>query len=76
MASGPIDTGGVRRDAVGEILYEFRRDGAFVRVAAIDAATNTEVIVVGSVDAGDAVLRGIARRKLAYVLAKRTRPAG
>jgi hypothetical protein len=57
-----------------DVLFEHRRIGAVVRVAAIDAATNTEVVVSGPADAGDAVLETMARRKLAYVLARRGTP--
>lgn len=57
-----------------EVLFEYRRIGAVVRVAAIDAATNTEVVVTGPADAGDAVLEAMARRKLAFVLSRRGTP--
>jgi Domain of unknown function (DUF6898) len=74
-------TGSQRRPGAGEdgaldeVLYEFRREGAAVRVSAIDPETNTEVIIIGSPDAGKAALCALARRKLQYVLAKRSRPA-
>ncbi|MCP5367388.1 MAG: hypothetical protein H6907_13815 [Hyphomicrobiales bacterium] len=53
-----------------EVLYEFRPSGAYVRVAAIDPHSNTEVTVVGDPRQGEAVLKRIALRKLIYVLAK------
>jgi hypothetical protein len=49
-------------------LFEFRRVGRYVRVAAVDPATNTEVVVVGAADGGEALLRQTALRKLLLVL--------
>lgn len=54
-----------------EVLFECRRIGALIRIAAIDPATNTEVVVAGPAHAGEAVLKAMARRKLASVLARR-----
>lgn len=51
-----------------EVLFEFRRVGRYVRVAAVDPATNTEVVVVGAADGGEALLRQTALRKLLLVL--------
>lgn len=53
-----------------EVLYEFRRVGGQVRVAAIDPVTATEVTVAGPAGAGTEMLQRIAARKLAYVIAK------
>ncbi len=53
-----------------EVLYEFRPMGRFVKVCAIDARTGMEVTMVGDSRYGDAILKRIARRKLAYVIAK------
>ena len=57
--------------ALGDALFEFRRIGPSVRVAAIDPNTNTEVVVVGAAAAGDAALMRLALRKLNTVLARR-----
>ncbi len=56
-----------------EIIVEFRRVGPAVKVSAIDAATGTEVSIVGDPAAGEAVLKRLARRKLDYVLKRRAR---
>lgn len=53
-----------------EVLYEFRPMGRFVKVCAIDANTGMEITMVGDSRYGDAILKRIARRKLAYVIAK------
>jgi hypothetical protein len=64
---------GARMDEaeLGEILFEFHRIGAVVRVSAIHVATETEVILVGPAAAGQHGLRQAAIRKLIYVLGKR-----
>jgi len=54
----------------GEVIIEFRHNGAYVKVSAIDVATGTEVSIVGDPAAGEAALRRLALRKLDYVLAK------
>lgn len=54
----------------GEVLFEFRRIGAYVKVSAIDPATNTEASIVGDASASEAYLRQTALRKLQYVLAR------
>ena len=56
-----------------EILYEFRPWGRTVRVAAIDPVSGTEVVIVGDPTRGEAVLKDIAARKLAYVIDKKRR---
>jgi hypothetical protein len=53
---------------LGEVLFEFRRIGASVKVSAIHAATGTEISLVGAASAGEYVLKAAALRKLAYVL--------
>ncbi len=76
MAGGPGSGGrrgrGVPDDAA---ILEFSRIGATVRVAALDPATLTEVVIQGPAAAGEAALRGAALRKLAYVLERRRRAA-
>ena len=56
-----------------EILFEFRRVVRAIRVAAIDPVTRIEVIMVGAPGYGEEALKRLAARKLAYVIAKRTR---
>ena len=58
-------------DHLGEVIYEFIPMGRYVRVAAVDPATLTEVSIVGDPAVGESQLKRQARRKLAYVLAKK-----
>jgi hypothetical protein len=51
-------------DPTGGVYFEFTPVGATVRVAAIDAATGTEVVVIGPANAADADLRRLALQKL------------
>lgn len=53
-----------------DVLFEFRRIGAYVKVSAIDPVTGTEVCIVGGATMGEAQLKLVALRKLDYVLAK------
>ena len=53
-----------------EVIFEFRRIGEFVKVSAVDTATNTEVSITGSPRMSQAVLKQAALRKLRYVIAK------
>ena len=57
--------------AGGQVIIEFYRVGAYVKVSAIDPVTYTEVSIVGAPDAGEAALTRAAVRKLEYVLRKR-----
>lgn len=54
-----------------EILFEFRRIGAAVKVTATDTETLTEVTLQGPATAGEEALRRAAVAKLNYVLSKR-----
>lgn len=54
-----------------DVLLEFQRVGAYVRVSAIDPATNTEVVVQGPAGHADELLRRTAVAKLNYVLRKK-----
>jgi hypothetical protein len=54
-----------------EVLLEFHRIGAVVKVSAVDPATLTEVSISGPASAGEAALRQVALRKLRYVLERR-----
>jgi hypothetical protein len=61
---------GTDRFFAREVLFEFRRVGAYIKVSAIDVATGTEVSIVGGATMGEAQLKLTALRKLEYVLAK------
>lgn len=54
-----------------EVLFEFRRVGAYLKVSAIDAQTGTEVSIVGNPGAGEAMLKRTALQKLQFVLARK-----
>jgi hypothetical protein len=58
----------------GDIIIEFYRVGAFVKVSAIDTTTLTEVSIVGPPDAGEEALQRAAVRKLEYILERRAKP--
>ena len=47
-----------------EVYFEFTPSGRTVKVAAIDAATGTEVIVIGPASAAQADLQRLALQKL------------
>ncbi len=66
MVSGGEKTGGTAR----EILFEFRPLGSQVRVAAIDAQTGTEVIVIAPISASQLNMQRVATAKLERKLAK------
>ncbi len=57
----------------GEVIIEFRRIGASIKVSAIDSRTLTEVSIVGPASAGEEELKRNVLRKLEYVLAKQGR---
>lgn len=59
---------------LGEILFEFRVIGKFVRVSAIDTRSNTEVSMVGDPQVGQEYLKRTAVKKLRYVIAKNMPP--
>jgi len=56
------------------VLLEFHHVGDYVRVAAIDPVTNTEVSVVGSPQVTQEDLTRLAVRKLNYVLKRNQKP--
>jgi hypothetical protein len=58
-----------------EILYEYRRIGASVKVTAIDPKTGREVSIVGPASAGERALADAAAKKLRYVLARPAQPS-
>jgi hypothetical protein len=53
-----------------EVIFEFIRVGAAIKVSAVDPATGTEASIVGDPASGEAALKRLARQKLEYVLAK------
>ena len=53
-----------------EILFEFQRVGAYVKVMAIDAATGVEISIVGAAGSSELILKRTAASKLLYVLRK------
>jgi hypothetical protein len=55
-----------------EVLFEYRRIGASVKVTAIDPKTGREVSIVGPASAGERALAETAAKKLRYVLSRTT----
>ncbi len=55
---------------LNEVLIEFRPLGKYVRVAAIDPISGTEVTMVGDARQSEEVLKRNAARKLLYVMKK------
>lgn len=53
-----------------EVIFEFLRLGASVKVTAVDVATGIEASIVGAPNAGEVALRRLAKQKLDYVLAR------
>ena len=58
---------------LAEVLFEFRRVGNSLRVAALDPLSNTEVTIVASARCGEYAMKRIALRKLVHVLDQRVR---
>lgn len=54
----------------GEVLFEFRQLGHQMRVAAIDAATNIEVVVIAPLSATPLQMQTLALAKLRRRLAE------
>ncbi len=61
------------KDKLGDddVIIEFRRIGASVKVSAMEPTTLTEVSIVGPTTASDEELTRIVLQKLDYVLAKK-----
>jgi hypothetical protein len=57
--------------SLGEVIFEFRRIGAAVKVSAVHVASDTEICLVAPSNAGPEALKMAALNKLAYVLARR-----
>jgi hypothetical protein len=54
-----------------EVIFEFIRLGAVVKVTAVDAATGAEAAIVGDPAAGETALKRLARQKLEYVMGRK-----
>ncbi len=59
----------------GEVIIEFYRVGAFVKVSAVDTATLTEVSIVGDPACGEEALKRAVLQKLEYVLERQRKAA-
>lgn len=60
-----------RMERPGEVIVEFVRVGACLKVSAVDPRTLTEVSIVGDPEAGEEALTRAAVAKLRYVLERR-----
>ncbi|MFP6731077.1 MAG: hypothetical protein VCD50_13060 [Alphaproteobacteria bacterium] len=56
-----------------DIIIEYHRIGASVKVSAFDPETLTEVSIVGPASAGEETLKRNVLRKLEFMLAKQKR---
>ena len=56
---------------IGEVLFEYVTHGNYVKVIAVDTATNTEISMVGDRRARKATLQQAAIQKLRYVIRKK-----
>lgn len=54
-----------------EIIFEFLRIGAALKVTAVDVTSGIEVAMIGDPAASDATLKRLAARKLDFVLNRR-----
>ena len=54
----------------GEVILEFVRVGALIRVSAMEPKSLTEVVIYGPASAGEAALRRTVLCKLDYMLAR------
>ena len=59
-----------KRIYLPEVLFEMRRVGRSVRIAAIDPITGTEAILVAPARLSVNDMKRVAARKLVYVMAK------
>lgn len=53
-----------------EVIFEFRPVGNIMRVAAMDTATMTEIVIQGPLNASEVTLQANALKRLEYVLKK------
>ena len=54
-----------------EIIFEFHRIGAYVKVIAMDVSTQEEISITGAANAPQEYLEKLARDKLFMVLGKK-----
>ena len=54
-----------------EVIFEFLRIGAALKVTAIDVASGIEASMVGDPHAGQETLRRLAKQKLDYVMSRK-----
>ena len=54
-----------------EVIFEFLRIGAALKVTAVDVASGTEASLVGDPHAGQETLRRLAMQKLDYVMSRK-----
>jgi len=54
-----------------EVIFEFLRIGAALKVTAVDVATGAEASMVGDPHAGQETLRRLAKQKLDYVMSRK-----
>ena len=54
-----------------EIIFEFQPIGIYMKVTAMDVASLTEISINGPVNAGEAVLRQNAIKRLEFVMRKK-----
>ena len=54
-----------------EVIFEFRRVGAYMKVSAVDPITYTEVHIMGPVNATRDALERVALRKLQRAIGQR-----
>ena len=54
-----------------EVIFEFLRIGAALKVTAVDVASGVEASMVGDPNAGHEILRRLAKQKLDYVMSRK-----
>jgi hypothetical protein len=54
-----------------EVIFEFHKLGAYVKVMAMDTATMTEITIQGPASASETILKLNAAKRLEYVLKKK-----
>lgn len=54
-----------------EVIFEFQPIGIYMKVTAMDVATLTEISINGPVNAGEAILKQNAMKRLEFVMRKK-----
>ena len=54
-----------------EVIFEFLRIGAALKVTAVDVDSGTEASMIGDPKAGQETLRRLAKQKLDYVMSRK-----